>query len=446
MEPGGKGPEINRRQFLRFLVGGAVAAAIPSSLEAGIKITPVPGEKQPAEIPTLPEVSIADQIVVEGRKNPETNVEVTPEYDRFLEHLLLTVPSTPEKGAGSYLSLEQMYGDLLAALPAYTKIDATVERKGEANLIALLNQTDKLDQTKIYHPALWTKPVESWSQDLGEVVSIAGQQKFIIPMDFKKKFKETRNRLKSRNKVLRATFPRREVIQADFTYEGGNMTFDMIDGQLVVFIGYNDIVHTQENYTAEGKTISPQAVAEKISKTFGDAKVVVMGNDYQAPYQFHIDQSFIILADQQVVMNKYIMDKDQYLNAQWVKHQTQQEYYKKQLLALGYTITELEVPINEASQFHASINAVPYMDKETGMRKIIFPTFPDDIEGNFSNTAPQLENIQGQALQAYRTFQSLGYQPVPVRDTCFRAKGNTHCITNVLAYLEQHPDALAEEA
>ena len=159
-------------------------------------------------------------------------------------------------------------------------------------------------------------------------------------------------------------------------FRGGNLACDAAEDGLRVFIGFNDIELTLKNYEALGQPISREEVLRRISAQFGGAHVVEMGNETQSDFLRHLDQAFVLFADGNAIVNTTEDDGVP-------DERRQLERYKAQLRALGYRIHELSNSADEIRGYHNSLNAVPYVDAETGKRKIIFPVFPGEIASGY---------------------------------------------------------------
>lgn len=280
---------------------------------------------------------------------------------------------------------------------------------------------------------------DQWAQDFGESVVENGQSKFLIPMqiepnDFSDTLRTDMQRLRKRRNVSQQYFGEKAIITAPFYFGGGNLTCDYVNGQLTVFIGSGDVTRTIDIYSELGRRLSPADVAALISEQFHGAPVVIMGHlEQHSQLNFHIDQSFIFLQDQRVVMNMYdphgVRESD--IEIEYV--QQQQEYYIQQLEALGYDVHLLQNTGRDLELSYSSINAVPFVHKMTGEPTIIFPVFPNEIEGDFKDRNNLVDRLLGKAQAAYHLYAKLGYTPIPVRDFANIHLGNTHCLTNVLA-------------
>lgn len=149
-----------------------------------------------------------------------------------------------------------------------------------------------------------------------------------------------------------------------------------------------------------------------------------MGEELQSPYIRHLDQAFILLEGKIAIVNR-VLAGEASVEARQLRA------YAKQLEQLGYRTLKLSNTAEEIRGYRNSLNAVPFVDRRTGSRKVIFPVFPGEVSPGHEGRLEK-SKLQGKALRAYELFELIGYAPVPVRDFAFVAGGNTHCIINVL--------------
>jgi hypothetical protein len=423
-----KSNELTRRGFLKFLAGAAISVAgvagKENNAEAGV------GIRRESECST---------------ENQETSrtIEVIPEYERNLDKIMIAV-RTPDKVKGdkkqSFTGKEfvRIYGGILLALPEYSKIELLVNEKSRHEIADAVFVFDTENGTNILERVYWrivpdVVNIDQWTQDYGEAIKINGKEKFLVPMnlDPDKFFSKDVARNIERKRSYHSAFEKDGLEQADFYFDGGNMTFDRTKNGLRVFIGYNDVYYTIQNYLARGQVITEDDVALKISKQFGGAEVAIMGDKEQKNICYHIDQSFIVLSDQIAVINECI-DKPN------VPAAKQLSLHKNQLEKLGYTPITIPCRYVELENSYYSTNAIPFSDKKTGERKIIFPVFPEETAIDLADKTSALiseNNLTGKALLAFKAYKQAGYKPIPIRDFAFNDLGNIHCLTNVLAML-----------
>ncbi|MGE3275225.1 MAG: hypothetical protein AB7O67_08935 [Vicinamibacterales bacterium] len=355
---------------------------------------------------------------------------VRPEYERALKRLYLSVPdefgvaATPEQRAIYLTFIQHAYSELIEALPAYTRIDIAVSAAQGAGELARLKAVAG-DRPLVLHTLDDVKGgLDMWAQDLGERIVVDGQDRFLVPMAVESGDEYNRELSRSRAEVARDVFGDM-IVQADFVFEGGNLAFDRVGNRLRVFIGYNDVWLTIENYARLGRTLSVDDVTRIVSSDFGGAEVVVVGKEQQSPRLFHLDQAFILLGDGTAVVNRIVDGSS--------RERTQLEATRRQLEGLGYRTLVIDHRQEHVARYQMSTNAVPFVDQQTGEKRIIFPVFPGEVKAG-SVGVEQLgeKDLQGKGLAAYRTYAAAGYQPVPIRDYAHVVGGNTHCITNVL--------------
>lgn len=111
--------------------------------------------------------------------------------------------------------------------------------------------------------------------------------------------------------------------------------------------------------------------------------------------------------------------------------QRQIEATRSRLKALGYRTVAIDHTQADVESYRVSTNAVPFVDAETGQKKIIFPVFPGEVKGTLQGRLT-IADLKGKSLAAYRAYEAAGYLPIPIRDFAHLVGGNTHCITNVL--------------
>lgn len=425
--------KTSRRDFLKF--AGATIAGLAlgtNQAEAGIsKVVTMKKEK-----PNWDE--ILDKQIIVKEQIGEDEIAVTPEYERELKRILISIPTndyggkkrdtgSPEK-ADQYL--RRLYTDLLKSLPEYTEIEIILQPDDQILVEMMIKNLGIKNKITFHLVDSEIGNIEEWAQDLGEAIKVNGQEKFLKPLSLSLDDNlQATKRVKTRNQSIDQAFGSANVVPASFYFEGGNITYDKTDDGLRVFVGYNDIDNTQYYYEKNGVKKTLEEIAKMISNQFGGAEVVIMGTERQPKEIFHLDQSFIILADQQVVLNK-IDDETPAAESLIIM--------RKQLENLGYKISNIDLSQSDLTNSFISTNAIPYVDKQTKERKIIFPVFPGEVNGNFDNLAELTPDIlQGKGKQTFEIYQKLGYRPVPVRDFSHVLKGNTHCISNVLAKLEK---------
>ncbi len=359
---------------------------------------------------------------------PTPAVQVRPEYERALKSVYLSVPSRfrdPRQAAAPDRHIEFVraaYSELIAALPAYTSIDLAVADSDQDGVAGHLRSVAATRPFRTHVVEQLHAELDMWAQDLGEPIIVDGENRFLVPMSLDENVSYNGELAGSRRRVAHRVFPNRTV-DADFVFEGGNLAFDRVGDGTRVFIGYNDVLLTIENYRRRGRSLDTAGVAQMVAADFGGAEVVVVGRSQQSPLLFHLDQAFILLGSNVAVVNRIVGPPS--------REQRQLEDTRTQLERLGYRTIAIDHTQSDVETYRISTNAVPFVDAQTGRKTILFPVFPGEAKG-----APQgrlrRDHLTGKSLAAYKAYEAAGYLPVPIRDFAHAVGGNTHCITNVL--------------
>lgn len=350
----------------------------------------------------------------------EATTIVTPEYARELDRVLVSVPMRLDADTPALRNeLYWLYRELHLALPAYSEMLVAVLPEDRDVTLKLLEEQARSRRTTLHVLARESTELDHWAQDLGEPVVLGGERKFLVSMLIEGSSEANRALSRFRVAESRQLFGD-DVIEADFVFEGGNLAFDRDDAGLLVLVGHNDVELT----LASDPSLTRGEVRERISRRFGGARVVEMGVERQSPYIRHLDQAFVLLGSRVAVANTIE-------STELPAESRQLAHYRRQLEELGYRVEVLVNDAEDIRSFRNSINAVPFTDRTTGRRSILFPVFPGEVKPGHDGRL-DYESLSGKARRAFDLYRSLGYEPRAVRDFAFVAGGNTHCVTNVL--------------
>ncbi|HXV60868.1 MAG TPA: agmatine deiminase family protein, partial [Vicinamibacteria bacterium] len=293
---------------------------------------------------------------------PADPIEVVrPEFRRTLESALITLPAgTMDYAAHDGLGraalsrfLEAVFQDVLAAFPSYTKIHVAtrVDRRDFGQRAVKLAGERATQLHVVTDPEV---EIEVWAQDLGEPIFQDGQLRFVVGMRMDASMGPQSQMSIDRKRVAEIAFGRDAVMEAPFAFEGGNLAFDSRGERTRVFVGYNVVTRTIAAYAARNRNVTRKEVLADIARTFGDAEIVVIGDEKQSPLLQHIDQSFLLLDDQVVVATR-LADESLPTEARQLRRHTDQ------LRELGYDVVFLDHESTDVEQGRFSINAVPYV-------------------------------------------------------------------------------------
>jgi hypothetical protein len=361
-------------------------------------------------------------------------VEVVPDYERKLERVLIAVPSAARIESDALL--EAFFRDLFAGLPRYTRLDVLVLKEALPRAERLLSGVRAGREVTLHvcRPgASGPTGPDPWAQNLGEAIRVDGKEVFLIPMDVHPKVDPRQSGIqKERNRIVREAFGEERVRQADFFFQGGNLAFDRGEKGLRVFVGFDDIAITCRNHAAAGKEISLEAAARLVSSGFGGAEVVVMGTKPQSKSFFHIDHSFVLLGGGRAVCSQ-IRPPARTRGDRHAEDIAVHEYYREQLRRLGYGTVDIVHTVSDVLAARSSANAIPFVDRESGRKRVFFPVFPGEaVKGSYAKTSLSESDLLGKAREAFRAYAGAGYEPIPVRDASHTKSGGIHCLLNVL--------------
>ena len=367
--------------------------------------------------------------LADSRVLTNLNVQVRPEYERALKRVYMSVPDPHGESRGTAVGphrhvqfVQQAYAELIGALPDYTSIDLAVSDAAQQALVDTLRGVAGPRPFRVHVVDRLHADLDMWAQDLSERVTVDGEERFLVPMAIDENVSYNGKLAESRQRVARIVFDDR-IVEADFLFEGGNLAFDRVAGRTRVFIGYNDVLLTIENYKRRGRSLNADAVVRLVSDDFGGAEVIVMGREQQSPFLFHLDQTFILLGPDLAVVNRIVGPPS--------RERRQLENAAATLKSLGYRIHFIDHTQADVEGYRVSINAVPFVDEKTGQKKVIFPVFPGEAKGTPQGRLTR-EDLKGKSLAAYEAYEKVGYAPIPIRDFAHIVGGNTHCIANVL--------------
>lgn len=357
-------------------------------------------------------------------------VDIFPEYEKRLDRILLTV---------NFLVTEDMtthYADFLTHLPRYTHLELSIAEDATERFNTLLKEWRVPNSATSYTiPATDAETLElfsSWIQDIAKAVRSNGHEAFLVSKKIAPsialQLRGTRKEgMRNRQRQIYQGSLGREIIEAPFVFEGGNIAFDRIGRHPIAFVGYNDILATREQYRFEGKDLSHGDILTLIRNQFSGARIVVMGEEPQNSRFFHLDQSMLLLKNRQAIVVS-VPDKS---SSDARRH----DRYAGRLRELGYTVYRLPTTPFDIENSYATLNGLPFMHRETGRPSMVYPVFPGEAQHTEYPLRHQLtaDDLRGKGLVMYRLLQMAGYHPIPVQDRNYRFKGGMHCLSIILA-------------
>ncbi len=372
---------------------------------------------------------------------------IVPEYRRTLSRVVLSVPA--DNGS---LELQK---PILDNLPAYSAITMLIPRGVEEDMQYKLRNAGYRERIKFVtydpefvfdgslmllnngrgfneNPVRERLPVQlgtRWAQDLFVPVVDPNASLKVVTPPFYMGFWRNRsgsNGLRSDNSFLEA-IEGAGIADASIpvAFTGGNIRFGETGGRTIAFCGSDILLNTAALYSLSPElAVEEHVVAEILARVFGVDRVVVIGaGDRQPSLMYHLDQAFLLLEGGVACVTRVTGDRDKF--KRYARDIAAVEAYlekvREELVAAGFAILHIDTSVHNVLRSEYYVNAIPYIDRETGEKRLLMPVFEAIIR---SDTEVLAENI--------KRIQTLDYEVVPVPTRAGRLKGGIHCLVNVL--------------
>ena len=379
---------------------------------------------------------------------PASGRRILPEYDRQMRRVVVSLSSGDAN--------PELQDEVLRHLPSYTQIlflipaDRFLEikdwiatrpygsrttlvtydphyRRG-ARLYLLLPDEDQLVavDTEDFH--VGTQHGTIWAQDLFEATSGTDSKSRLLTSCVHKCFQGMRNRsdlhVASDNSYLdRLEDSSTTVQQLDLAFKGGNVLCDTRCGNTIAFCGYDSIRSTRTIWSAfHGETLSDREIIKRFQKALGVDRVILAGPTKPQPkFLYHLDQAMLLLPDARVAVSR-VVGATPRLEPDASQVRAIQAFLadlRATLEELGYSIVDIETPVESVLQYQHYVNAIPYIDVSTGRRTLLMPVFPSTASAEI-------------VARNTKRLEQLGFQVRHVTTSAYRLSGGIHCLVNVL--------------
>lgn len=374
-----------------------------------------------------------------------------PEYERLMEHVVLSLSSGEDE--------PKYHHEIISRLPGYTRIDLMVpeghldaikswtkdkpyrdrirvvsydpQYRNGARLYLLLPDEDQLVAVDTEDYRLGSQYGTIWAQDLFEVAIALDGRTLLLTACAHKCFQGARDRRDRRvisdNAYLACLDTDDvEVRRLPLAFKGGNILVDELAGRRIVFCGYDSVRSTRTAWRAfEGETISDDKVAEMVQDGLNADQVVIVGGTHSQPeLMYHLDQSMLLLPDGVAAVPRIVGERprlepdaspirqvEAFLNA-----------LRPKLGKLGYRVVNIDTTVQNVLHYQHYVNAIPFVERESGKRTILLPSFPDATT----------EQDRAVVQKNTKTLESLGYSVIHVPTRAYELTGGIHCLINVL--------------
>jgi len=382
---------------------------------------------------------------------PPSSWTVLPEYERSLQHVVLSIESR-----GGHLDA---YEGLLIRLPSRTRVSILVPERHLDRVRARFrslspacrmewipfeeNPLKKSAHAYLLFPEkrklIDTGPLEdihrfqgsAWAQDLFEsAVDREGRPVLLIPEVHKWFVCPDGNapyQVISDNRFLEALEGKGFLLQkTPLTFRGGNILVDRMEGKLVAFCGGDVFRLTRTVWRAmrDGE-LSPDETEDTLKRLLGvDELVVLRAERSQPEYLFHLDQAMAFLGNGRVAVTR-IVQQGEGRHGQASAISEVRDFLSELrgvLRSRGYRIVDLETPAKDLLAHRYAVNGIPYTDPESGQRTFLMPVY-DALDS--PHPSPFLERNR-------TALERSGYRVLLVPTTADKNYGGIHCLAHVI--------------
>lgn len=374
-----------------------------------------------------------------------------PEYNRRLKRVVLSVA----KGNSSI----ELQDSLLTALPAYTKIilllpESSVELirrdledkpyRSRVQLVTypaaslknskvwiLFRDKDKLVEADLTGSNVENYVGNTWGQDMFEVVENQTGRTILLRSCVHKYWftaaADSAAHISPDNTYLdRLSTVGMEVRTLPLAFMGGNIFIDEVDGEQVAFCGSDVLKNTRTVARAIHDANPSDAKTEAVIRNALKVdKVILLGAEQSQPDQmYHLDQAMLLLPDKVAAVAKIVGGRPKASpQAEEIKEAERfLAALRSTLRSLGYRLIDVETSAQNVLRCQHYVNAIPYVDVETGQRTLLMPTY----------LSAQTDFDKSLISKNTAVFESLGYKVIHVPTRADELRGGIHCLLNVI--------------
>lgn len=372
-----------------------------------------------------------------------------PEYKRFMKKIVISL-AIRDTTLGNHLELLKRlpdYSEIILLLPMNNLhaikselkdqpfkervqlVPFPTNKKKETHFYFLFPERDKLVDSGSVDFTIMPQGT-LWAQDLFEVATKPDGRPLLLISDIHKWFNSYDNKLLKvvndnsyLDQLSSAGF---EVKRLPLTFNGGNILIDELKGKRIVFCGGDVLRRTRTVWKSTRDLKSTDKQITGMLKEFLKAdEIVVIGRAKEQPsLLFHLDQAMIILPNGVVGITRIVGKRpdDPSHSAEVKDVEMFLSLLRSILLGWGYRLVDIDTSTQNVLNHQYHVNAIPYIDAETGQRTLLMPVFP----------ATQTQFERELVKRNIAAFESIGYEVVPVPTKAYKLNGGIHCLVNVL--------------
>ena len=348
------------------------------------------------------------------RTNPFTHLA---QHEQTLEHVVMAIPSIQPNGSADAIA---MHEPLLAALPAYSKVDFFLPEELMAQVVSRLavlglqkrvhlhgEHEFELIEDKIplrHHTTYWMRDVLMAAADKH------GNTPLLLPLAFYQINDLSRP---DNDYVHKLRNPKRPVIRIPLFFKGGNMMVISSRQRRILLIGQDELRLNQEFYYNAFFYFPPTSeVLDLFRQISGADEVRVLPNSKNL---YHLDMVMAVVQPGTVAL----LDP---LDREGLRSEDRQLISQVRDILAGYGQRIVGIPTlsDWVNEFKSPVNILPFRHRDTRVLSAIVPRFDERIVTIDGRSASIHEMIR-------RAYRDAGAETIFASSGLFRSRGNWHC-------------------
>lgn len=339
------------------------------------------------------------------------------QHEQTLEHIVMALPPIPPNSSEGAIA---MHEPLLAALPAYSKVDLFLpqELMGQvASRLSVLGLQKRvhlhgenpfeLIEDKIplrHHTTYWMRDVLMPSADKH------GNTPLLLPLAFYQINDLSRP---DNDYVHKLRNPKRPVIRIPLFFKGGNMMVISSLQRRILLIGQDELKLNQEFYYNAFFYFPPTSeVLDLFRRIAGADEVRVIPNSKNL---YHLDMVMAVVQPGTVALLDPLDSDQPSFEDRGVISQL-----RAILSSYGQRVVGIPTLSDWINEFKSPVNILPFRHRDTRVLSAIVPRFDERTVTIDGRTAAIHEMIR-------KAYRDAGAETIFASSGLFRSRGNWHC-------------------
>lgn len=348
------------------------------------------------------------------RTNPFTHLA---QHEQTLEHVVMALPPIPPNGSESAIA---MHEPMLAALPAYSKVDFFLPEELMGQVVSRLSVLGLQNRVRLHsedpfelmedkiplrhQTTYWMRDVLMASADKH------GNTPLLLPLAFYQINDLSRP---DNDYVHKLRSTKRPVIRIPLFFKGGNMMVISSGQRRILLIGQDELKLNQEfYYNAFFYFPPPSEVLDLFRRIAGADEVRVVPNSKNL---YHLDMVMAVVRPGTAALLDPLDSDQLHLEDREVISQL-----RAILAGYGQRIVGIPTLSDWINEFKSPVNILPFRHRETRVLSAIVPRFDEPIVINEGRSASIHEMIR-------KAYRNAGVETIFAFSRLFQGRGNWHC-------------------